>query len=114
MTEQFKEWWCPKCNGFFDGAQVTFDEVHECCGTQLHYVSEMKSELIAMQEKMLKLETSFNDEMRYQDKNRSTRNSSIRAAVREINEKKEYGEYDDFIIYYDILLDILRKNGLLE
>jgi len=27
------DWWCPKCEAYLDGHQVTFEEIHQTCGT---------------------------------------------------------------------------------
>jgi len=43
------DWWCPKCGDYVDGSHVTFGEIHEVCGTQLHYTTEMKLEISALE-----------------------------------------------------------------
>lgn len=29
------DWWCPKCKAYLDGHQVTFEEIHQTCGTSV-------------------------------------------------------------------------------
>ena len=29
------DWWCPTCDSYISAEQVTFEEIHDICGTEL-------------------------------------------------------------------------------
>jgi hypothetical protein len=52
MSDELKtDWFCPKCNCYIDGHQVTNDERHETCGTYLgESVQELRAEIDRLKE----------------------------------------------------------------